>query len=133
VLSHGAATEWIDRPDEEIVAELSSAPRELLPAARDARLLDSLVLRHRRATFVPVPGSEALRPKSRTPLAGLYLAGDWTATGWPSTIESAVLSGIYAAAALESDAAARCSAAVESDAATCSHPESGIEKGKSEG
>jgi squalene-associated FAD-dependent desaturase len=132
VLSHGAATEWIDRPDEEIVAELSSALRELLPAARDAKLLDSLVLRSRRATFVPAPGSDALRPKARTPIGGLYLAGDWTATGWPSTIESAVLSGIYAAAALESDAAARCPAAVESDAATCSHPESGIEKGKSE-
>jgi uncharacterized protein with NAD-binding domain and iron-sulfur cluster len=78
-------------------------------------LLDSLVLRHRQATFVPAPGSGALRPKSRTPISGLYLAGDWTATGWPSTIESAVLSGIYAAAALESDAAA--SGTAETDAA----------------
>jgi len=120
VLSQSAAAEWIGRSDDEIVAELAAELRDLVPAARDAELVDSLVLRHRRATFVPVPGSEALRPKSRTPLAGLYLAGDWTATGWPSTIESAVLSGIYAAAALESDAA------------TCSNLESGIEKGKSE-
>jgi uncharacterized protein with NAD-binding domain and iron-sulfur cluster len=120
VLSQSAAAQWIDQTDEQIVSKLLDALHELLPAARDAELLDSLVLRSRRATFVPSPGSDVLRPKSRTPLAGLYLAGDWTATGWPSTIESAVLSGIYAAAALESDAA------------TCSNLESGIEKGKSE-
>jgi uncharacterized protein with NAD-binding domain and iron-sulfur cluster len=132
ILSQSAAAQWIDQTDEQIVSKLLDALRDLLPAAREARVVDSLVLRHRRATFIPAPGSEALRPKSRTPLAGLYLAGDWTATGWPSTIESAVLSGIYAAAALESDAAARCPAAAESDAATCSNPESGIEKGKSE-
>jgi len=106
VLSQGAAAEWIDRPDDEVVGRLTQALRDLLPAARDAVLLDSLVLRHRQATFVPAPGSGALRPKARTPIAGLYLAGDWTATGWPSTIESAVLSGIYAAAAAEGDAAA---------------------------
>jgi len=120
VLSQSSASEWIDRPDSEIVAELSSALRELLPAARDAKLLDSLVLRSRRATFVPAPGSDAPRPKARTPIGGLYLAGDWIATGWPSTIESAVLSGIYAAAA------------AEADAATCSKPESDIEKSNSE-
>jgi len=120
VLSQSSASEWIDRPDEEVVANLSLALRDLLPAVRDAVLLDSLVLRHRRATFVPAPGSSELRPKSRTPIGGLYLAGDWTATGWPSTIESAVLSGIYAGAAAEADAAA------------CSRPESDIEKGNSE-
>lgn len=120
VLSQSAAAQWIDQTDKQIVSDLLNALHELLPAARDAKLLDSLVLRSRRATFVPAPGSDALRPKARTPIGGLYLAGDWTATGWPSTIESAVLSGIYAAAALESDAA------------TCSNPESGIEKRKSE-
>jgi uncharacterized protein with NAD-binding domain and iron-sulfur cluster len=104
VLSQSSASEWIDRPDEEVVAKLSLALRDLLPAVRDAVLLDSLVLRHRRATFVPSPGSSELRPKSRTPIAGLYLAGDWTATSWPSTIESAVRSGVYAAAAAELDA-----------------------------
>ncbi len=104
VFSESSATEWIDRPDEEIVTELDRALRELLPSARDAKLVDSLVLRHRRATFVPSLGSDALRPKPRSPIPGLYLAGDWTATGWPSTIESAVRSGIYAAAAVELDA-----------------------------
>ena len=104
MLSQSVAAQWIDRPDAEIIAEFSSALRALLPAVRGANLIDSLVLRHRRATFVPTPGSDALRPKSRTPIAGLYLAGDWTATGWPSTIESAVRSGVYAAAAAELDA-----------------------------
>jgi len=120
VLSQSSATDLIDLSDEAIVTKLRQALRELLPSARDAEFVDSLVLRHLRATFVPSPGSDALRPKARTPIPGLYLAGDWTATGWPSTIESAVLSGIYAAAALESDAA------------TCSNPESGIEKSNSE-
>ena len=118
VLSESSASEWIDRPDEDVVETLTKALRDLLPAARDAALLDSLVLRHRKATFVPAPGSGALRPKSRTPISSLYIAGDWTASGWPSTIESAVLSGVYAAAALESDAAACCLPAAESDAAT---------------
>ncbi|MCX6100085.1 MAG: FAD-dependent oxidoreductase, partial [Candidatus Bipolaricaulota bacterium] len=103
ILSQSVAAQWIDRPDSEIIAELSSALRALLPAVRGANLIDSLVLRHQRATFVSAPGSDALRPKSRTPIPGLYLAGDWTATGWPSTIESAVRSGIYAAAAVEID------------------------------
>ncbi len=118
VLSESSASDLIDLPDEETVARLSQALRDLVPAARDAQLVDSLVLRHRQATFVPSPGSGALRPKSRTPVPGLYLAGDWTATGWPSTIESAVLSGILAAAAAETDAAACCPAAAESDSAT---------------
>ncbi len=116
VLSESSASDWIDRPDDEVVETLTKALRDLLPAARDAKVVDSLVLRHRRATFVPAPGSGAQRPKSRTPIPGLYLAGDWTATGWPSTVESAVLSGIYAAAAVESDAAASGHVAAELDA-----------------
>ena len=105
VMSQSSAGDLIDLPDHEIVVKLSQALRELLPSARDAKVVDTLVLRHRRATFVPSPGSDALRPKSRTPIPALYLAGDWTATGWPSTIESAVLSGVFAAAAAERDMA----------------------------
>ncbi len=52
----------------------------------------SLVLREKRATFSPSPGTEALRPGQRTPLPGLFLAGDWTATGYPATIEGAIVS-----------------------------------------
>jgi len=122
VLSQSVAAEWIDRPDEEIVAKLSPALRDLLPSARDAQLVDSLVLRHRKATFVPAPGSDALRPKSRTPLAGLYLAGDWTATDWPSTIESAVLSGVYAVAVAERNFETSAQAEAVSDATAPAEP-----------
>jgi uncharacterized protein with NAD-binding domain and iron-sulfur cluster len=63
------------------------------------------VLREPDATFTCTPGAEALRPGARTPLAGLYLAGDWTDTGLPATIEGAVRSGFTAARCLEDDAA----------------------------
>ena len=71
--------------------------RQMLPAARDARLLHSLVLKERFATFSPSWEADALRPTARTPVEGLYLAGDWTATGLPATIEGAVQSGYTAA------------------------------------
>ena len=71
---------------------------EALPAARGARLLRSTVVRERKATFSLAPGQPA-RPPTRTPVAGLFLAGDWTDTGLPATIESAVVSGHAAAAA----------------------------------
>ncbi len=122
ILSQSAAGELMDLADEEIVAELDRALRELLPSARNAKLVDSLVLRHRRATFVPAPGSGALRPKSRTPIAGLYLAGDWTATGWPSTIESAVLSGVYAVAVAERDFETSDQAGAVSDTTASAEP-----------
>jgi squalene-associated FAD-dependent desaturase len=67
-----------------------------LPAARSARLLRSLVVRERRATFSLAPGQPA-RPEACTPVAGLLLAGDWTETGLPATIEGAVVSGHRAA------------------------------------
>jgi squalene-associated FAD-dependent desaturase len=72
--------------------ELSAA----LPAARPARLLRSLVVRERRATFSLAPAQPA-RPDARTPVDGLVLAGDWTETGLPATIEGAVVSGHRAA------------------------------------
>ncbi|MCX6095047.1 MAG: hydroxysqualene dehydroxylase HpnE [Candidatus Bipolaricaulota bacterium] len=103
VLSQSAADAWIDRADTEVVGELVAALRNLLRAGRDTRLVNSLVLRHRRATFVPSPGSDALRPGAHITIGGLFLAGDWTATGWPSTIEGAIRSGIGAAARAESE------------------------------
>ena len=72
--------------------ELSAA----LPAARSARMLRTLVVRERRATFSLAPGQPA-RPDARTPVDGLLLAGDWTETGLPATIEGAVVSGHRAA------------------------------------
>jgi squalene-associated FAD-dependent desaturase len=74
--------------------------RELFPAAREARLLRALVIKERFATFSPRVQAEAFRPAAVTPVRGLYLAGDWTATGLPATIEGAVRSGYTAADAI---------------------------------
>jgi uncharacterized protein with NAD-binding domain and iron-sulfur cluster len=77
---------------------------ELFPAAREARVTEFFVTRERRATFRQAPGSGALRPKAGTLLPGLVLAGAWTDTGWPDTMESAVRSGLAAAIELRQTA-----------------------------
>lgn len=92
------------RPNAELVAGAEAALRRAFPAAREARVLRSLVLREAAATFSPDPGSAALRPAARSPVPGLFLAGDWTATGLPATIEGAVRSGLAAAEALDASA-----------------------------
>jgi uncharacterized protein with NAD-binding domain and iron-sulfur cluster len=97
VVSQSAAVDWMRQSSEEIGERVVEALRELLPSARGADCLRRRVIKHPRATFVPSPGSDALRPTSRTLVEGLFLAGDWTATGWPSTIEGAVRSGVLAA------------------------------------
>jgi squalene-associated FAD-dependent desaturase len=70
---------------------------EIWPAAREAQLLRWWVVTEHGATFAVRPGVEALRPPQRTPVDGLFLAGDWTDTGWPATMEGAVRSGYLAA------------------------------------
>jgi hydroxysqualene dehydroxylase len=87
----------VDRPKEEMVALALSDLADLLPEARNAKVTRSLVVKERQATFSPSCEAEATRPPVSTPINGLYLAGDWTATGLPATIEGAVQSG-YAAA-----------------------------------
>lgn len=85
---------------------LSSALQEVemfFPAVKQANLLKSGVLKEARATFSVVPGLDAFRPNQATQWPGLYLAGDWTATEWPSTMEGAVRSGRLAAGALMGD------------------------------
>ena len=83
-------------------ALVSLAAREVaaaIPGARDAVLLRGTVIREKRATFSLAPGQPP-RPGVRTPVAGLFLAGDWIETGLPGTIESAAVAGHAAAAAL---------------------------------
>jgi squalene-associated FAD-dependent desaturase len=70
---------------------------ELLPRARGARVERFEVVREHNATFRSAPGAGSLRPGQRTPIAGLAIAGAWTATGWPATMEGAVRSGLAAA------------------------------------
>jgi monoamine oxidase len=87
----------------ELREEYLPALRELLPRARGASVERFLVTREHAATFLAAPGTAALRPPARTAVPGLILAGAWTRTGWPATLEGAVLSGhSAAAAALES-------------------------------
>jgi squalene-associated FAD-dependent desaturase len=74
------------------------ALEDLLPRARGAKVELFLATREHAATFRAVPGIQSLRPRARTSQAGLVLAGTWTDTGWPATLEGAVLSGHAAAA-----------------------------------
>jgi squalene-associated FAD-dependent desaturase len=74
--------------------------RDLLPATREAHLVKATVVKEAAATFSPEPGSDCWRPAQQTPLPNLYLAGDWTRTGWPATMEGAVRSGYLAAEAI---------------------------------
>ena len=100
VISQSAAQDLVDEPVPSIVDRLLHELEKLLPEVRRATIIDSLVIKSRKATFVASPGTDSLRPASTTPIKGLFLAGDYTATGWPSTIEGGVRSGFNAAARL---------------------------------
>ena len=98
-LSQSAAREEIDLPVAELRRRYLPELERLLPAARAARVTEFFVTRERTATFAPAPGSARLRPPATTRTPGVFLAGSWTATGWPATMESAVRSGNAAARA----------------------------------
>jgi len=96
-VSVSAARDEIRSPLRALRERFEPALARLLPAAQKAELLDLAVTREPRATFRAAPGSRRLRPAARTNLHGLYLAGAWTDTGWPATMEGAVRSGLAAA------------------------------------
>ncbi|MGP4023438.1 hydroxysqualene dehydroxylase HpnE [Actinomadura sp. 3N407] len=96
-ISLSAADRWVDMPTAELRARFVPELRRLLPAARDAAVVDLFVTRERRATFRQRPGSASARPGAATRAPGLFLAGAWTDTGWPDTMEGAVRSGLTAA------------------------------------
>ncbi len=99
-ISLSAADEYADVPAARLRGQFVPALAELFPAARDAQVTEFFVTRERRATFRQAPGSGALRPKAATRRPGLVLAGAWTDTGWPDTMEGAVRSGLAAAVEL---------------------------------
>ncbi|MCZ6753302.1 MAG: FAD-dependent oxidoreductase, partial [Acidobacteria bacterium] len=70
---------------------------ELFPRSRKAELVKSIVVKEAKATVSLQPGLDSFRLGARTPFANFFLAGDWTATGWPPTMEGAVRSGYRAA------------------------------------
>jgi squalene-associated FAD-dependent desaturase len=96
-VSQSAADDYVDVPAARIREEFLPALEQLFPAAADARVLDFFVTRERRATFRQGPGTGRLRPGAGTVVPGLALAGAWTETGWPDTMEGAVRSGQNAA------------------------------------
>ena len=95
VISAGRdVVEWdTSRVADTVVSDL----RSLVPAARAAQLLRSVVVKEKHATISPTPAAERLRPPPRTSVDNFFLAGDWVQTGLPPTIESAVVSGQRAA------------------------------------
>ncbi|MFF9222057.1 hydroxysqualene dehydroxylase HpnE [Streptomyces viridosporus] len=96
-VSQSVAQDEIDEPVAVLRERYLPELERLLPRTRGARVKDFFVTRERAATFVPAPGVGRLRPGARTKAPGLYLAGAWTATGWPATMEGAVRSGVGAA------------------------------------
>ncbi|MFF0227746.1 hydroxysqualene dehydroxylase HpnE [Streptomyces sp. NPDC004629] len=96
-VSQSAVQDEIDLPVAALRERYLPELERLLPGTREARVKDFFVTRERTATFAPTPGVGRLRPGARTKAPGLYLAGAWTATGWPATMESAVRSGVSAA------------------------------------
>jgi squalene-associated FAD-dependent desaturase len=101
-----ASYKLTQRSRQEIIALCLQELRNVLPATRDAVLVKGTVVKEMSATFSPAPGCDQWRPSQKSPLEKLFLAGDWTATGWPSTMEGAVRSGYLAAEAILSDAGA---------------------------
>jgi len=96
-ISLSGAADFVDLPAADIVQLFGKELFALLPGTRGGELTRALVVKQRHATFRPAPGIAELRPSQRTPVPNLYLAGDWTDTGWPATMESAVRSGRLAA------------------------------------
>lgn len=88
------------QPKEEILARVLADVHACLPDSREAVLLRSQIVRWPKATLSPKPGADALRPSQRSPISNLLVAGEWTRTGWPSTMEGAARSGYLAAEAI---------------------------------
>ena len=99
-VSLSAAFDYVNQPKQALQQMCMEAMTDAFPKAKSARVTRSLVVKQEKATFRCLPGSERFRPAARTPVQNLFLAGDWTDTGWPSTMEGAVRSGVTAAQAI---------------------------------
>ena len=102
-ISLSGADAWLGRSNAELRAVFLPALEALMPSMREARVVDFFSTREPAATFRQAPGTRALRPPARTAAPGLFLAGAWTDTGWPATMEGAVRSGRAAAHAALDD------------------------------
>lgn len=95
-----ASKSLVEKPRQEIIDLAVRELKEFFPNAADARLIKATVIKELHATYSPRPGSDSYRPGATTAWPQVFLAGDWTATGWPATMESAVRSGHMAAEAV---------------------------------
>ena len=96
----------LNKSRQEIIDLALSELREFFPGVRDAALVKATVIKEVNATFSPTPGIDRYRPANVTAWPRVFLAGDWTASGWPATMEGAVRSGYLAAEALTQSAGA---------------------------
>ena len=95
-----ASYDLVSSSRQEIIDLCLRELHDVLPATREAELVKATVIKEVAATFSPEPGSDQWRPAARTPFRNFFLAGDWTRTGWPATMEGAVRSGYLAAEAI---------------------------------
>lgn len=93
----------VERGRQEIIDLAMRELAEFFPKVKSAKLEKATVIKDLNAGYSAMPGSEAYRPGTRTPWARIFLAGDWTSTGWPATMEGAVRSGYQAAEAIMHD------------------------------
>jgi zeta-carotene desaturase len=95
-----ASRSLLEKPRNEIIDMAVRELAEFFPIAGEARLEKAQVIKEVRATFSAKPGIEESRPLAATPFNNFFLAGDWTRSGWPATMEGAVRSGYLAAEAV---------------------------------
>jgi squalene-associated FAD-dependent desaturase len=98
-VSISGARDEVTRPKSELTDAITTELVHLFPAAARARVERTVCVKEPDATFAAAPGQAAMRPGTRTPVEGIVLAGAWTDTGWPATMEGAVRSGMLAARA----------------------------------
>jgi zeta-carotene desaturase len=101
-----ASRSLLEMPRAEVIELAVRELAEFFPVVREAKLEKAHVVKEVRATFSARPGLEKLRPPARTAIGNLFLAGDWTRSGWPATMEGAVRSGYLAAEAVVEKAGA---------------------------
>jgi zeta-carotene desaturase len=95
-----ASKSLVQKSREEILELATRELAEFFPAVKDAKVIKATVIKEIYATYAILPGLDKHRPGAKTQWPGIFLAGDWTATGWPATMEGAVRSGYLAAEAL---------------------------------
>src|SRR5262249_38318127 len=92
-----ASRELAAQPREEVIAQVQQELASVWPAAAKAKLLQARLITQQHAVCGPLVGSDELSPPQKTRVRNLFLPGDWTAPGWPATMEGAVRSGYLAA------------------------------------